>query len=194
MIDYEHISDAVWFFRSHDYKYTEVPWIVKPETTAITKPHWCKSFSTFMGDLVASGEQSFLEIKDTFGKNDKRICVTPCFRDEKVINDLTQNWFIKAELIVANPTMEDYIPDQLSEMIATVIKFLQRHTENITVAITNDDTENDHSKTDLLVNGIEVGSYGVRTHNGFKWIYGTACAEPRLSIALRNHNEYCAHQ
>ena len=31
----------------------------------------------------------------------------------------------------------------------------------------------------------ELGSYGIRTCDYLKWIYGTGCAEPRLSRVLK---------
>jgi hypothetical protein len=37
---------------------------------------------------------------------------------------------------------------------------------------------------DINFNGIEVGSYGIREFEGFKWVYGTGAAEPRLSQAI----------
>jgi hypothetical protein len=33
------------------------------------------------------------------------------------------------------------------------------------------------------IKGYELGSYGIRKYkNLFQWVYGTGCAEPRLSI------------
>lgn len=37
---------------------------------------------------------------------------------------------------------------------------------------------------DLLLSGIEVGSYGFREYKNNKWIYGTGLAEPRFSQAF----------
>ena len=36
---------------------------------------------------------------------------------------------------------------------------------------------------DIELNGIEIGSYGYRSYKDFHWIYGTALAEPRFSLA-----------
>ena len=38
---------------------------------------------------------------------------------------------------------------------------------------------------DIVLNGIEVGSYGIRQHENLRWIYGTGIAEPRFSTALK---------
>ena len=37
---------------------------------------------------------------------------------------------------------------------------------------------------DLEVGGIEIGSYGIRKCDYLEWIYGTACAEPRMSVVI----------
>ena len=180
MIDYQKIADAVTYFQSLGYKYVEVPWIVRPEISEITNRSF-RNFETFMGNLVASGEQSFLDIRDTFGQNDKRVCVTPCFRDEEIVNEISRNWFIKAELIIANPTDERR---QRAEMFIDAYHFFKRYDNAMPIETLND-TSNDYYKKDIGINGLEVGSYGIREYNGFKWIYGTACAEPRLSQSLK---------
>ncbi len=176
MIDYRKIADAVDYYVEQGYKYIEVPWIAKKETVDITRPDWCREFDTFLGCLVSSGEQSFLEIRDKLEDNKKYVCVTPCFRDESVINQLTQNWFLKAELIIVNPTSIDM---KLTGMKLIARNFFEKYSHNSYVEITNEGF-------DILINGIEVGSYGYREYKDFGWIYGTGCAEPRLSQALRS--------
>jgi hypothetical protein len=37
---------------------------------------------------------------------------------------------------------------------------------------------------DLMINDIEIGSYGQRSVAGFSWIYGTGLALPRFSQAI----------
>jgi hypothetical protein len=39
---------------------------------------------------------------------------------------------------------------------------------------------------DLVLNGIEVGSYGVRTVGNRTWTYGTGLALPRFTVAIDN--------
>lgn len=34
---------------------------------------------------------------------------------------------------------------------------------------------------DITYKGIELGSYGMRKCEFLEWVYGTGCAEPRLS-------------
>ena len=37
---------------------------------------------------------------------------------------------------------------------------------------------------DIDYHGIELGSYGIRHCQFLNWIYGTGCAEPRLSKVM----------
>ena len=190
MIDYRKISDAVDFYRKLGYKYIEVPWIVSESTSSITTPKGRKNFKTFMGNLVASGEQSFLEIRSHL--LGRYVCVTPCFRDENEVNDLCRNYFMKVELIDVKPKF----PDLSSKMIMMdAFKFFQRYGK-VSIEITDEGM-------DLKMNEIEIGSYGFRskkanykgkdfligidwsdpyTKDEFVWAYGTGCAEPRLSM------------
>jgi hypothetical protein len=47
--------------------------------------------------------------------------------------------------------------------------------------------ENSEYNIDIVINGIEVGSYGLRVLNltGFIWIYGTGLALPRMTQAIK---------
>lgn len=38
---------------------------------------------------------------------------------------------------------------------------------------------------DIEINGHELGSYGIRKHEYLSWIYGTGCAEPRMSNLIQ---------
>lgn len=85
---------------------------------------------------------------------------------------------MKAELIIANP---DFGEIKYRRMVIDAAMFFSKYTNSSKVSI--DSTKEGH---DITINGIEVGSYGGRQFNGFTWIYGTGCAEPRLSEALKN--------
>lgn len=177
VIDYRKIADAVGYYQGLGYKYIEVPWMVRPESAKITAPKEAKSFSTFMGDLVASGEQSFLDIREQLIRNTKYICVTPCFRDETFVGGFTHNWFVKAELIIVNPDAKEI---NFSNMLIEAINFFRKYSYNTSITVKD-------KETDINMNGIEVGSYGYRkldAYDDFHWIYGTGCAEPRLTQAI----------
>lgn len=172
VIDYRKIADAVDYYVDLGYKYIEVPWIVSKSTANITKPEWCRNFETFLGTLVASGEQSFLEIRTHL--HGKYVCVTPCFRDENPVTELHRNYFMKVELIHVEPDNWE----SMLQMREDATCFFRRYSYNIKYSIQAP------NEMDIEINGIEVGSYGFREYNGFKWVYGTGCAEPRLSQAI----------
>lgn len=181
MIDYRKIADAVDYYTNLGYKYIEVPWIVSRDSMKITAPDnsQYRYFSTFMGDLVASGEQSFLEIRNTL--NGKYCCVTPCFRNENPVTDLTRNWFMKVELINANPKEDE--DSAIMSIIDDAYSFFERYGKVKVVRTFNE--------FDIEMNNIEIGSYEAREIRNFHWIYGTGCAEPRLSQAInRERSEH----
>jgi hypothetical protein len=71
--------------------------------------------------------------------------------------------------------------DKLEEVIKDAIDFFNGY-EN--VRLVDAPLSNAFNNQDIEINGVEVGSYGYRTYEGFNWIYGTGCAEPRLTQAL----------
>lgn len=192
MIDYRKIADSVDFYRNLGYSYIEVPWMTSQDVINLTKPADCRDFDTFAGSLVASGEQSFLAIKDQLKVGKKYQCITPCFRDEKQLSDLHRQYFIKNELIWVVEKGFNY--EELDKITKDALLFFKQYTsvndevtalsfyEEKCVPELGDDYE--PMSNDIFINKIEVGSYGFREINGFYWIYGTGCAEPRLSQSL----------
>lgn len=73
--------------------------------------------------------------------------------------------------------------EALYEMIGCAEAFFKKYNwpvcpqQNVTRLITP-------QGIDLLINGVEVGSYGIRTLGGFSWIYGTGVALPRYTQAV----------
>lgn len=178
MIDYKKIAFAVSHYEAIGYKQIEVPWIVSLDSMLVTRPKGARLFSTFAGELVASGEQSFLEIRNTLSLG-KYQCVTPCFRDEPLsLDNLHHQWFIKNELIWV---VKEFYQIQLDSLIGDAVSFFEKYGP---VKVVDAPIPNAHRNMDINLNGIEVGSYGYRRDEGFGWIYGTGCAEPRLSQAV----------
>ena len=181
MIDYGIITAAVIHYEKLGYKYIEVPWIVSLDSMLVTRPKGTRLFSTFAGELVASGEQSFIEMRNELKQFEMYQCVTPCFRDELVKDELHLQYFIKNELIfVVNPYCE--AERLVIEMVNHALSFFSIYgkTEVVDLPIGNA-----YYNKDIIIDGIEVGSYGYRfIDKNFGWIYGTGCAEPRLSQAL----------
>lgn len=175
MIDYGKIADAITFYK--DFQYIEAPWATSLKALSITMPPGHKLFPLEDRYLVASAEQSFLQmIQDKLLKPGKYLTVTPCFRDDP-ISETHQRYFIKAELI--NYTEKTW---ELDEMLQQAFKFFQRYLKpQIVETSTPDALSFDINSS----KGIELGSYGIRYHSDIGyWIYGTGVAEPRLSYAI----------
>lgn len=172
MIDYDKIAKAINYYQNNGFEYIDVPWLISKETIDITRPKNCRDFNTFLGNLVASGEQSFLEIRNNLIPNNLYQCVTPCFRDD-CYDDLHQPYFLKVELIHAQPKNASAAFNEILKIASDFFKIFS----DISII------ETEIGK-DILINGIEVGSYGIREYQNFTWIFGTGLAEPRLTQAL----------
>lgn len=171
MIDYTKISTAIKCYKDLGYQYIDVPWLVSKESMMVTSPEGKRLFTTFAGELVASGEQSFIEMRKVlnFGKY---VCATPCFRDE-TIDRIHHQYFFKVELIDIYPEDKEA---SVQQMIKDAAYFFNLY---LNTNVTKTDIG-----YDLTYRGIELGSYGNRTFDNWNWTYGTGCAEPRLSQAL----------
>lgn len=195
MIDYKNISDSIDFYKTKGFVRVESPWTVTPEISNITKPEeagveWKIEHNGKV--LVASAEQSFLYLylKEflPFGSFQS---VTPCFRFEN-FDQLHTKYFIKNELIV---TGNEVRQSKLIEIMKNATEFFKSKLSDkkITVVETkprNTSSMKEYMSYDIVVeiNGdqIELGSYGIRECSYLKWIYGTGCAEPRLSSIINN--------
>ncbi len=177
VIDYIKIADAILYYERFGYQPINVPWLVSKETMEITSPIGPRFFTTFAGELVASGEQSFLEIRHQL-KPGKYQCATPCFRDESKHDELHLQSFFKVELIhVVHPGEDSAALEGFVDSMALSAYHFFKHYGKPEFKRTD-------IGLDIELNGIEVGSYGWRDHDGFEWIYGTGVAEPRLSQAM----------
>jgi len=176
MIDYSLIAKSIEWYDSHSFKRVETPWIVPAGVSLITKPadrklDWIVSDKDKV--LVASGEQSFLDLYRTGSLPKGRFqTVTPCFRTDSE-DAIHHSWFVKNELI----DTENVTKACLSEVIKCAFAFFssQLGERELDVVLMPDET------WDIEYRGIELGSYGIRECPFLKWVYGTGCAEPRLS-------------
>ncbi|MBY0548610.1 MAG: hypothetical protein K2W95_15170 [Candidatus Obscuribacterales bacterium] len=174
-IDYGLIGAAVSFYAARGYAYVEVPWFVTAPAFDVTCPPGVRTFDTYAGRLVASGEQSFLQmLADGKLPPGRYMCVTPCFRDEPQYDDLRKMYFLKVELIDTAQLNHEAL---LADALAFFSQYVPCRAEDM----------GDSTKDIVTVNGcVELGSYGTRNHalTG-AWSYGTGCAEPRLSAAIK---------
>ena len=180
MINYQNLADSVEFYKECGYTSIEVPWTVTEYVDNITKPADRVHYQLMHNKkcLVASGEQGFLYLylKDYLPKG-KFQTITPCFRDEPY--DLFhEKCFMKNELIITDDTSEKMLNKIIDDARAFFAKIIGCSIDELQIINTSTD---DTISLDINFKNIELGSYGIRETEFIKWIYGTGCAEPRLS-------------
>lgn len=180
-IDYQKIADAIKYY-SKKYQQIETPWWVSQEIMDITKPKDANGFYIPHNkkSLVGSGEQAFLYMANK-GRllPGKYLTTTPCFRDEP-IGKIHKKCFIKTELIDTKKVNSK----QLKKMIDFSLIFFSQYFDKNILEIIQTDVDAYDIQVKIGEDYIELGSYGIRSCEFLDWIYGTACAEPRLSRAL----------
>lgn len=180
MINYQNLADSVEFYKNRGYVPIEVPWTVSEYVDNITKPadriHYQLKHNNKC--LIASGEQGFLYLylKDYLPLG-KFQTITPCFRDEPY--DLYhEKCFMKNELIITDDTSDKMLNKIVDDARAFFAKIIGCPIEELDIVNTSKDFE---ISLDINFKDVELGSYGIRETEFIKWIYGTGCAEPRLS-------------
>lgn len=184
-MNYSHIADAVEFYTSRGYAYEpDAPWYVDSSAYVATRPAGATDIHLQVGNgasdgyPVASGEQSFIQMMLDGQPLKRAICVTPCWRWEPRPDVLRRRTFMKAEIINAQDVDEAH----LVHMIHEASTFFERYVD-VRVIKTLDGFDIVEKTTRL-----ELGSYGIRelvvAKQDLRWIYGTACAEPRLSTVI----------
>lgn len=170
------IYKALESYKSLCYKLVDVPMLVEEQYSLLTKPKGKVDLFHSNGKVyVASAEQSFIQMfQQGKLKYGKYAAITPCYRDEDVLDDTHFNIFLKVELINIGG-------DDVLSMMQDVQAFLLHSLGCCAKAIKTNDSEQSY---DLEINNIEVGSYGVRyMPDGTPYVYGTGLAEPRTSYA-----------
>ena len=129
----------------------------------------------------------------------KKYCTaTPCFRDEPILDLWHKQYFHKTELFYYQDISDDKGKDLRhlvvirDAMIADAMTFFKQFCDVIEIRDDTVSSENIGEKQAWDIRtfetGVELGSYGVRTATfrgrTIAWVYGTGCAEPRLSTAL----------
>lgn len=183
-IDWKTIGAAVAYYSGKGYKYVEVPWVVPEQTARITFPYGDVTYCNApAGVLVGSAEQSFLEllIRDGTKRFESGLFVaaTPCFRNEPKTSDLLHYYFFKVELFALGS-------EHVSDFIRDALGFFQSLPGGSAATIVTTP-----EGWDIMVNGIEVGSYGTRTvrrsdGQPLTWSYGTGFADPRFTTAAKH--------
>lgn len=158
-------------------KVDDLPWIVDKDIHYIT----CDIdnrifFESENRTFVGSAEQSFLQLeKDKKLGKGCFIACSPCWRREKNIDELHQNYFMKIE-IYKNIDVTEHGLDRLISDCYSVFQQFCSESDELEIVKTTEGF-------DIELNGIEIGSYGIRRYQDIEWIYGTGLAEPRFSVA-----------
>lgn len=181
VIDYSKLSKAQSHYEDLGYVPVDVPWWVSKSAAA----------ATFEGDpayeirpgkhLIASGEQGFLYmIMKGMLPAGRYQTVTPCFRNE-VQGPMHRKGFMKLELIDTK-----YVNiGTLSEMLCHAVDFFRQYVPEVIYTDSEAYLAQPNTACDLTCSGHELGSYGIRSYLGIDWVYGTGCAEPRLSNVVQ---------
>lgn len=170
LIDYVKIAQGVEHYEKLGFVSVPTPWVVGPEAYHITFPGGVAKYETLGGFLVSSGEVGFLQ-KLLQGETFTRAqTTTPCFRDEDH-DELHWPYFLKTELFSSTTTAAE-----VDFVTTCAYKFFSRFLD-VEVVETDDGF-------DIEASGIELGSYGIRSHGDLAWVYGTGLAEPRFSYTI----------
>jgi len=196
-LQYARMLDAREYYEACGFKYIDVPWAVSREALLMTRPPHIQNepFSYEAGSEllypVASAEQSFLQMQmDAIAAGNRitgSFCtMTPCFRNEPVLDDLHQPYFFKLELISWDKTT----PEDLTKMVAAARLYIENDDPGIFVDVirNNDYDPISVSQAYDLVGALtkhELGSYGIRQNAKVgRWAYGTGLAEPRYTYVI----------
>jgi len=181
-MDMELITFAETFYRSKGYQKIEVPWAVETQVMDITRPEGRELVDLFGKNLVASAEQSYLQLlKEKKLAPGKYVTTTPCFRDD-MEDELHQHYFLKTELINVD-VKKRFTQKDLDIMIDDALQLF-----NFFLPVKRKQTEIGYDVVDEKL-GIELGSYGIRDHtfspdHKVQWIYGTGISLPRLTYIV----------
>lgn len=167
------IGLAMGFYRNKGFKPIDLPWAVKRAVGSVTCPDQSRMYPFEDKVLVGSAEQAFMEAQFAGDLAPGRyVACTPCFRNEPVLDELHLKHFMKVELY--STTAEDGLDLDFAKLAQT---FLAQFAYIDAEIVPTDEG------FDLMVAGVEVGSYSSRQFAGQSWTCGTGLAEPRLSIA-----------
>lgn len=186
MIDYGLLNRSQWFYQVKGYERIEAPWLVSPQVSAITRPASAPDYLVKTTDaekvksFVASGEQSFLYLinKGHLPASGKFQTTTPCMRHED-FDETHTKYFIKNELIAYGGRANH---DTLNDMLVLAKDFFSGvlHLRGVPERLLTS-KEISSTQFDIFLDGVEIGSYGIRECSFTRWVYGTALAEPRFS-------------
>jgi hypothetical protein len=166
------LYSAMTFFKNSGYHFITVPMLVDEDVIRLTLPHDRQPKFHNNKCYVGSAEQSIYQlIKEGKDLPPKALAITPCQRDEMVLDELHQEIFLKIELACTDNTIT------YRDIANDVMNFYSQFTDKAKIV----DFDN---SCDIEIGGIEVGSYGQREYKGRIIHFGTCLALPRFAQAL----------
>lgn len=183
-ISWSNISRMIDYHINCGCIYVDTPWVVPEYVKNITYKGEDSNILINGLTLVGSAEQGFIyyQINDGLEDDQHYISCSPCFRNEDPVTDLHRRYFMKVEM---------FRPIGFSLNHTVLMEIVNRCKFGFAdlLGIQKDDIRIDETRDgyDLMLNGYEIGSYYYRKyeHDGkeFRYVCGTAIAEPRLSVA-----------
>jgi hypothetical protein len=185
MINYRKVGKAIKRYEKLGYVYIDTPWLISEEAVRATLPLDREGFELRSsvinaGKLVGSAEQGFIQLMlDKAITKGRYVTAGPCFRDEPVVDAQHQYTFFKVELIDLNRALFHYDVADVREMAEEAAGVMYGLYGTLPTLKTTQEG------VDLVVDGVEVGSYGLRSFQGHEWVYGTGLALPRTPQAMK---------
>lgn len=194
-VNYKILDRSIDFYEGRGYKRVESPWLISEGISDMTRPSFAAQYvvhkegGNVLGDgkrkaLVASGEQSFLYmIAKGYLPPGTYQTITPCFRNEP-FDETHVKYFMKNELINYGNSKMDYemILSDAHDFFKSILEWNFIDPKYLRIV----KTDIGH---DIELNGVEIGSYGLRENTMARWCYGTGVAEPRFSMLMRSFSK-----
>lgn len=202
LINYQYISESIRHYEVLGYNRVEAHWWVPEDIMMITAPKdregkdLLYKIEKNKKCLVASGEQSFLYMANQgMLVPGKYQTVTPCFRDE-LQGPMRRKYFLKNELINTQYVNSRALSECINDALAFFASVVPDKNKLKVVAVKENGSAMEYNSFDIEYDGVELGSYGIRSTSFLEWVYATGCAEPRLSraIAVSEHDQKIVEQ
>lgn len=183
------LGKALNYYEDLGYTRVDLPWAVPAKWMQLTTPNLNKAV-VGTDYLVASAEQAFLYCDDMgLLPAGRYVGMTPCFRPGDTGTN-KQETFYKVELYRTD-AVDRYAVDEMLLQVSEFARQELRGTEFLIEVVETPDEDGYYHTTrlhtdkscDINLNGIEIGSYGLRQNEERYWAYGTGLAEPRFSMA-----------
>lgn len=172
-IDLPLLYKALNYYESLGYQMISTPYLINKDIIDITLPDNREAKEHNGLYYVGSAEQSAYQLfKDGKLPYDKWMMLTPCQRDEEILDDNHLEIFLKLELMLKG--------NQYNKIIEDVLSFYNN--DNCIVISTE-------QGKDILFNNIEIGSFGTREVFWQDFSFGTGLAMPRYTQALLKGEE-----